>query len=123
MQFDDENALLLIGGIVMPGAIERRTGENGLHLWIETGGGPADRETRRTALLQFQLLLGILRAYWPDTGELYLELSDGLGEGATRDPDGNQFIGLASIYSRSEAEFEEPANVRRASWPCPDSES
>ena len=106
VQFDDEEAILIVGEIVAPGFVERREGVNGLHLWVETDDTPNSRESRRAALTDFQLLLGILRTHWPGGGELFGEFLGGLGEGSARDADGNQWIGLAGARDRS-GEFDD----------------
>ena len=106
VQFDDEDGIILIGSILNPGFVERLNGENGLRLGVETGYSPNDREGRRAALVQFELLLGILRTHWDDSGELFIEFLGGLGEGSARDPEGNQYVRPAGVRGRSATEVD-----------------
>jgi hypothetical protein len=62
VQGADEDLLLAMGDIIFPGFVKRREGENGLCLWVE--GNAKDGACRTTAAVQFQTLLGVLRA-WP----------------------------------------------------------
>jgi hypothetical protein len=73
---------ILIGSIVNPGFVMRRDGVSGLQLWVDTDDSPHSRASRRLALTQFQMLLGILRTHWNDSGgELFEEFLGGLGQG------------------------------------------
>ncbi len=86
----DEDLLLVMGDIIFPGFVRRHDGENGLRLWVE--GSATDGTSRTTAAVQFQTLLGVLRAWRPVAGQLPKEQLGGLGQGAARDASGNQWV-------------------------------
>lgn len=94
-QGGDEDLLLAIGDIVMPGFISRPSGENGLRLWME--GDPGDQESRVRASAMFQTLLGALRAFRAEAGELREEMLAGLGAGSVRDVSGNQWVAVGTV--------------------------
>jgi hypothetical protein len=75
-QGGDEDLLVAIGDVVNPGFVRRPLGENGLRLWVE--GNPGDPESRVLATAMFQTLLGALRAFRAEAGELREELLAGL---------------------------------------------
>jgi hypothetical protein len=93
-QAGDEDLLVVIGGIVYPGFVRRPPNENGLRLWVE--GDPSDSESRALATAMFQTLLGALRAFRAEAGELREEQVAGLGAGAVRDKAGNQWVGVGT---------------------------
>lgn len=97
-QFADQELLLWFGEIISPGFVELPRTENGLRLWLE--GDPSDETVAQTAAAKFQTLLGVLRAWRADAGELREERLRGLGEGSVRDQAGNQWIkvGTAVAY-------------------------
>lgn len=97
-QFADQELLLWLGEIIFPGFIELPHTENGLRLWLE--GDPKDETAARKAAAMFQTLLGVLRSWRPDAGELREERLRGLGEGSVRDQVGNQWVkvGTAVAY-------------------------
>lgn len=112
-QGSDEDLLLRIGEIIFPGSVERPSGENGLRVWA--AGDPRELETRRVAIAKFQTLLGALRAWRPNAGELRDEQMSGLGAGSVRDKAGNQwaFAGTAVSYAIVDGEIENFAENAR----------
>jgi hypothetical protein len=94
-QGGDEDLLVAIGEIVYPGFVRRPLGENGLRMWIE--GDPGGLESRALATAMFQTLLGALRAFRAEAGELREELLAGLGAGSVRDEAGNQWVGVGTV--------------------------
>jgi hypothetical protein len=95
----DEDLLLVMGDIVFPGLVSRRDGENGL--WLSVNGTTPDERSRNKAEAQFRTLLGVLRAWRSVAGELVDERRGGLGQGAARDAQGNQWlsVGPAIAYA------------------------
>ncbi len=123
----DEDLLLAMGEIIFPGFVSRHESENGLRLWVE--GSATDGTSRTTATVQFQTLLGVLRAWRSVAGQLHEEQLAGLGQGAARRADGNQWVslGAVNVYAISGGEdriFAESAavaldasqNLRNALW-------
>lgn len=94
-QGGDEDLLVAIGDIVYPSFVRRPSNENGLRLWVE--GDPSDPESRALAKAMFQTLLGALRAFRSEAGELREELLAGLGAGSVRDEAGNQWVGVGTV--------------------------
>lgn len=94
-QGGDEDLLVAIGEIVYPGFVRRPSGENGLRLWVE--GDPGGPASRALATAMFQTLLGALRAFRADAGELREERLAGLGAGSVRDETGNQWVGVGTV--------------------------
>jgi hypothetical protein len=94
-QGGDEDLLVAIGDIVYPGFVRRPSKENGLRLWVE--GDPSDVESRALATAMFQTLLGALRAFRAEAGELREEQLAGLGAGSVRDEAGNQWVGVGTV--------------------------
>jgi hypothetical protein len=127
VQGADEDLLLAMGDIIFPGFVKRREGENGLRLWVE--GTATDGASRTTGAVQFQTLLGVLRAWRSVAGQLLEEQRAGLGSGAAQDAQGTQWINLepANLYVIADDEdrtFAENAaraigasqNLRNALW-------
>ncbi|WP_037267472.1 hypothetical protein [Kibdelosporangium aridum] len=74
----------------------RRVSEaNGLRIWVD--GDLRDEATRVDAVARFQTLLGILRAWRSEAGELRDEQRAGLGEGPVCDEAGNQFLSIGPV--------------------------
>jgi hypothetical protein len=94
-QGGDEDLLVAIGGVVYPDFVRRPPNENGLRLWVE--GDPSDPESKALATAMFQTLLGALRAFRAEAGELREELLAGLGAGSVRDEAGNQWVGVGMV--------------------------
>jgi hypothetical protein len=94
-QGGDEDLLVAIGEIVYPGFVTRSPDENGLRLWVE--GDPGHAEPRERATAMFQTLLGALRAFRVEAGELREEFLAGLGPGSVRDEEGNQWVGVGTV--------------------------
>jgi hypothetical protein len=114
-QGGDEDFLVAIGGIVYPGFLRRPRNENGLRLWV--GGDPTDPKSRALATAMFQKLLGSLRAFRAEAGELRQEQLAGLGAGSVRDEAGNQWLGIGTVrvFATSGGEVEAfAADVRAA---------
>jgi hypothetical protein len=94
-QGGDEDLLVAIGDIVYPRFVRRPSGENGLRLWVE--GDSRDPQARALATDMFQTLVGALRAFRAEAGELREELLAGLGAGSVRDEAGNQRVGVGTV--------------------------
>ena len=94
-QGGDEDLLVAIGDIVYPGFVKRPPNENGLRLWVE--GDPSDPGSKALATAMFQTLLGALRAFRSEAGELRDEQLAGLGAGSVRDEPGNQRVGVGTV--------------------------
>lgn len=86
----DEDLLVEVGAVVFPGCIKRWPGENGLRIWVD--GHPTDSRAAVDARDRFQIVLGVLRAWRRDAGELVEERRAGLGELSVRDDSGNQWV-------------------------------
>lgn len=99
-QFDDQEAVLAIGEIICPGVVMRDQWDpNGLRVWID--GDPASVDSRRDAAARFQSLLGVLRAWWIDAGQLFDERLTGLGQGSVRNRVGDQWVGIGPAICHS----------------------
>lgn len=98
-QFADEEILLQIGSIARPGLLTREPSENGIRLI--TSADPGDDDALRAAADEFQILLGVLRAWRPTAGQRQDEISSRVGPGPVRDGHGNQFLAVTSaLYYR-----------------------
>ena len=102
----DEDLLIGIGAVIFPGCIKPWPGENGLRIWV--AGDPTDPAAAAEALANFQIVLGVLRAWRSGAGELCDEGRAGLGEGSVRDEAGNQWVmvGPAIAYGIMGGEIE-----------------
>jgi len=98
-QFSDQELLVWLGQAIFPGFVEMPSNENGLRLWVE--GEPPDDAARQVATSRFQILLGVLRAWRADAGELEDERRAGLGSGPVRNETGAQWVtvGPAVAYT------------------------
>jgi hypothetical protein len=94
-QGSDEDLFVAIGDIVYPGFVKRPPNENGLRLWVE--GDPSDPGSKALATALFQTVLGALRAFRAEAGELRDEQLAGLGAGSVRDEAGNQWVGVGTV--------------------------
>jgi hypothetical protein len=94
-QGGDEDLFVAIGDIVYPGFVKRPPKENGLRLWVE--GDPSDPGSKALATALFQTVLGALRAFRAEAGELRDEQLAGLGAGSVRDEAGNQWVGVGTV--------------------------
>lgn len=105
-QGSDEDLILLAGEIILPGSVRPWPGENGLRIWVEGWDQPDDRAAV-IARDRFQVLLGVLRSWRADAGQLRHERLAGLGEGSRRDIAGNQWVsvGTAVEYVTGQDEF------------------
>jgi hypothetical protein len=92
-------------------------------------GTATDGTSRTTAAVQFQTLLGVLRAWRSVAGQLREEQLAGLGWGAARDAHGNQWVVLGTamaygiaggedrIYAENAAvAIDASQNLRNALW-------
>jgi len=112
-QYDDEVALLTISEIAFPGSLTRESWEpNGIYIWIQ--GDPTSIESRQRASRRHNCVLGVLRAWWDDAGELADERLAGLGPGTSRNRDGDQWISVPSIVVRHGDENELRVFARQA---------
>jgi len=109
-QGPDENLIISIGAIVFPSFVQRNRQVNGLQLSVDGdyAHNYRDKSFLRKATDQFQILLGILRAWNPIAGERKDEIRPGVGPGSVRDGSGNQYIsvGTAIIYVMGGSEIE-----------------
>jgi hypothetical protein len=111
----DEDLMIQLGAIIFPECLKRWLGETGFRIWVD--GSSAVRDSRSEAVTRFQIVLGVLRAWRPDAGELQDERRAGLGEGSIRDQAGNQTImlGTAIEWTTPGGEVERfGVNARRA---------
>jgi hypothetical protein len=88
-----------MGEVIFPGFVQLPRTENGLRLWVD--GEPTDNKPRELATAKFQTLLGALRAWRADAGELEEERRAGLGSGPVRNEAGAQWVtvGTAVAYT------------------------
>lgn len=91
----DEDLIIEMGTIIFPGFVERTPGANGLRLKLE--GNYRDDSLLKTAADQFQVLLGVLRAWRPLAGQRVDEVRPGIGTGSIRDDHGNQVVMVRSV--------------------------
>jgi len=111
----DEDLLISIAAIVLPGSIERDANDNRLRIKVE--GSPKENpDIASVAAGTFQTLLGILRVLRVDAGVLEEELRAGLGAGSARDEAGNHYVMVeaARLHSISGGEVEGFSEVVRA---------
>lgn len=94
-QGGDQDLLVAIGDIAYPSFVERPSNENGLRLWVE--GDRSDPGSKALATAMFQTLLGALRAFRAEAGELRDEQLAGLGAGSVRDEAGNQWVEVGTV--------------------------
>lgn len=112
-QLDDEDLLLRLAAVMFPGAMERRKGENGVHVWV-TGERPTP-EGALDAEALFRTSLGALRLWRVEIGVLDEEVLNTLGP--MRDEQGNVTVvgGPIRDYGNVGEEFELfGCRVRRA---------
>lgn len=95
----DENLIIEMGAIIFPDFAQRDPGINGLRMKLE--GDYKDESLLKTAADQFQILLGVLRAWRPLAGQRADEVRPGIGRGSIRDEHGNQLIKMGSAISYS----------------------
>ena len=105
-QGGDEDLIIEMGAIIFPGFVQRNPAANGLRLQLE--GDYKDDSLLKTAADQFQILLGVLRAWRPLAGQRVDEVRPGIGPGSIRDEHGNQLVmvGSAIEYATIGAEVE-----------------
>ena len=85
-QYSEEELLLTIASIIRPGFLHRRPSENGLRM--SSPGDASDPEHVKLATDEFQVLLGVLRAWRPGAGHRQDEFRPGIGPGAISDGHG-----------------------------------
>jgi hypothetical protein len=102
----DEDLIIEMGAIIFPGFVQRNPVGNGLRLKLE--GDYKDNLLLKTAVDQFQTLLGVLRAWRPLAGQRVEEVRPGIGPGSIRDEHGNQLVivGSAIAYTTFGSETE-----------------
>jgi hypothetical protein len=123
----DVSLILELGAIIFPGFVERNPVGNDLRLKYD--GDYKDASLVQKAGDQFQVLLGILRAWRPIAGQRADEVRPGIGAGSIRDEHGNQIImmGTAIAYSTvgseiakyardAKAASERSPHLRKALW-------
>lgn len=95
----DEDLIIEMGAVIFPGFAERNPAANGLRLKLD--GDYKDESLRKVAADQFQILLGVLRAWRPIAGQREDERYPGIGRGSIRDEHGNQLVmaGSAIMYN------------------------
>lgn len=110
----DEDLMVRIGEVVFPGRIQRWPTENGLRIWVD--GHPNCPDSRNSAVAIFQTVLGVLRSWRADAGELHEEARGGVGAGSVRDEAGNQWVSVGTVmdYSVADREIENFAFQSRA---------
>jgi len=108
----DEDIIIEIGEIVFPDFVQRNQRMNGLRLKV--AGDTRDESRLKIAAEQFQILLGILRAWRPVAGQRVDEIRPGIGEGSIRDEHGNQVIMVGSVISHTRAGGEVETYARQA---------
>jgi hypothetical protein len=79
----DEDLLIEMGATVFPEFIQRNPEANGLRLSLY--GDYRNESLQETAADQFQILLGLLRAWRPVAGQRADEVRSGVGRGSIRD--------------------------------------
>ena len=128
VQGADEDLVLKLGAILFPGFVQREPGVNGLRLMVE--GDPLNPLSETTATDQFQILLGVLRAWHPLAGQREDEVRPGVGPGPVRDERGGQYVRLNTIleyrnatdpevqsYAReAKVALERSSHLRNALW-------
>lgn len=123
----DEDLIIKLGAIIFPEFIKKNSNMKGLCLKIE--GNYKDDSLLITAANQFQLLLGVLRAWNTMAGQRVDEIRPGIGLGSIQDEYGNQIIKPVSVisYNNFDSAVEEYAhqakiatghslNLRNALW-------
>lgn len=85
--------MIKIANSLFPGQIDRWPDENGLRIWVD--GDPTTPERpAEEARAVFQTVLGVLRVWRCEAGELEEERRGGLGIGSIRDRAGNQWVNV-----------------------------
>ena len=102
----DEDLIIEMGAIIFPDFVQRNPGTNGLRLKFD--GDYKDDSLLKTTSDQFQILLGVFRAWRPLAGQRVDEVRPGIGLGSIRDEHGNQLVRLGPVieYTTSGAEVE-----------------
>ena len=103
-----------MGKTIFPDFVHRNPSVNGLRLKIK--GDYQDDVILNTAADQFQILLGILRAWRPIAGQRKDEIRPGIGLGSIRNEHGHQLIKVGPAYTTSGSEVE--AYARQAKVAC-----
>ncbi|MFM9882958.1 MAG: hypothetical protein ACKVQT_08020 [Burkholderiales bacterium] len=117
-QGSDEDLIIEMGAIVFPDFVQRNPGANGLRLKLE--GDYKDDSLLKPAADQFQVLLGVLRAWRPLAGQRVDEVWPGIGAGSIRDEHGSQLVmvGPAIEYRTSVSEVEACAREAKLASEC-----
>ena len=96
-QGTDEDVLLEMGNVICNGLVDRILKENGLKLRVP--GDYLDPTLLEIAANEFQVLLGIIRAWKSIAGERRDEVRPGVGSGSIHDESGNQVVHVGSVIS------------------------
>jgi hypothetical protein len=83
-QYEDEDLVIRIADMLFAGQVDRWPNEYGLRLWVD-GDPTAPDEAAEEARAIFQTVLGVLRSWRPESGELEDERRGGRGAGTIRD--------------------------------------
>ena len=111
-QGSDEELIIEIGAVIFPGFVQRDPGVNGLRLKLE--GDYKDDSLLKTAADQFQMRLGVLRAWRPMAGQRVDEVRPGIGPSSIRDEHGNQLVMVGSVIAYATFGSEVEAYAREA---------
>lgn len=111
-QGSDENLIIEMGGVIFPGFVQRNPSTNGLCLQL--AGNYKDDSLLKTAADQFQILLGVLRAWRPLAGQRVDEVRPGIGPGSIKDEHGNQLLRVGPIIEYATFGNEVEAYAREA---------
>jgi hypothetical protein len=126
-QGSDEDVIIEIGEIVFPDFVQRNQGGSGLRLKV--AGDFVGEAQLEFGGDQFQILLGILRAWRTDAGQRADEIRPRIGKGSIRDEHGNQIVMVGSVIAHSrmggevelyarqvKAALEHSLHLRNALW-------
>src|SRR5436309_1452976 len=108
----DEDLIIEIGKIVFPDFVQRTQQVNGFRMKVT--GDFRDESRLKFAAGQFQILLGILRAWRPEAGRRVDEIRPGIGNGSIQDEHGNQVVRVGSVISYALVGAEVEAYARQA---------
>lgn len=108
----DEDLIIEMGAIIFPGFVQRNPCANDLRLKLE--GDYKDDSLLKTAADQFQILLGVLRAWRLLAGKRVDEVRPGIGPGSVRDEHGNQLVPVGSAIACATFGSEVEAYARAA---------
>ena len=108
----DEDLIIEMGVTIFPGFIQKNSNAKGL--WLKLEGNYKDESLLKIAADQFQVLLGVLRAWNSFAGKRVDEIRPGIGLGSIQDEYGNQLVKAESVISYRVCDSEIDEYVRRA---------